>query len=198
ASEDGASYYLLSYYLDTKNTKAGWRQIKVKLKDKDLEVRARKGFFVTNATMNPEATRVNDMNFAIAAPFEATGIPFEMQWGATKESVGTEKKQVSFSLHIFGPDITFDGANNAIDLAVVAVATKPSSMKDGPEATIAGNVSQNIKGNLTPEKQAIVRSHGIAFSNVIGLEPGQYAVRFVVRDNLSGRMGSVSAPLTVN
>lgn len=30
------------------------------------------------------------------------------------------------------------------------------------------------------------------------LAPGQYTVRFVVRDNLTGRIGGVSAPLTVS
>ena len=198
ASDDGASYYLLGYYLDTKNTKPGWRQLKVKVKGKDLEIRARKGFFVTNATMNPEITRVNDMNFAIAAPFEATGIPFEMQWGPVKESPGSAKKQVAFSLHVLGGDITIDGLHNAIDLAVVAVATKPISKKETSDAVIAGNFSQSIKGSLTPEKATVLKAHGVALSNVLALDPGRYNVRFVVRDNFSGRIGSVSAPITVN
>jgi VWFA-related protein len=198
ATEDGASYYLLGYYLDTKNTKAGWRQLKVKLKQKDFEIRVRKGFFVTNATMNPDATRVVDMNYAIGAPFEATGIPFEMKWGAMKESPGTPKKQVNFSIHVMGDAITFDSANNSIDLAVVAVATKPASKKDGTGATIAANLSQDIKGNLTPEKQSIVKNHGVAWNNALALEPGQYSVRFVIRDNFSGRLGSLSVPVTVN
>ena len=30
------------------------------------------------------------------------------------------------------------------------------------------------------------------------LPPGEYQVRFVVRDNLSGRIGSVTAPLKVS
>ncbi len=197
AADDGASYYLLEYYLDTKNTKAGWRQLKVMLKEKNLNIRVRKGFFVTNATMNPEVTRVNDMNFAIAAPFEATGILFEMQWGAVKDSPGGAKKQVTFSLHVLGGDITIDSAHNGIDLAVVAVATKPADNK-GADAVIAGNLSQDIKGSLTPEKATIIKAHGIAFSNTLALEPGHYNVRFVVRDNFSGRIGSMSAPVTVN
>ena len=28
--------------------------------------------------------------------------------------------------------------------------------------------------------------------------PGQYAVRVVIRDNVTGKVGSVTAPLTVN
>ena len=49
-----SSYYLASYYLDTHNNNSGWRQLKVKVDKNGMEVRAREGFFVTNATMNPD------------------------------------------------------------------------------------------------------------------------------------------------
>ena len=42
--------YTLGYYLDTKNNKPGWRKLQVKVGKSDVEVRARNGFFVTNAT----------------------------------------------------------------------------------------------------------------------------------------------------
>lgn len=197
ATDDASSYYMLGYYLDTKNTKSGWRQLKVKLEKKDVEVRARKGFFVTNATMNPEATRVNDMNFAIATPFEATGLPLVMQWGAVKDAPGKDKKQVAFTLHVVGTGILIEGTQNAFNLAVAAVATKSAGKKEGV-SVVADNVSEDVKGNLKPESVANLRSHGLAYNNVLELAPGQYSVRFVVRDNLSGRMGSVSAPVTVN
>jgi VWFA-related protein len=198
ASDDASSYYMIGYYLDTKNNKPGWRQLKVRIEKKDMEVRARNGFFVTNATMNPEASRINDMNFAMAAPFEATGIPIEMQWGAVKEVPGDkEKKQVGFVIHMIGTDISIEGTNNAINLAVTAVATKRAGK---PEAlpTVAANVAQAIKGNLKPESVATLRAHGLTYPSALELAPGQYSVRFVVRDNLSGRLGSLSVPVTVN
>jgi hypothetical protein len=43
-----------------------------------------------------------------------------------------------------------------------------------------------------------IRADGILYQNALELPAGDYQVRFVVRDNLSGRIGSVSAPLTVN
>jgi VWFA-related protein len=198
ATDDAASYYVLGYYLDTKNNRPGWRQLKVKLEKKDVEVRARKGFFVTNSTMNPEASRANDMNFAMAAPFEATGIPFEMKWGPFKDVPDNkEKKQVPFMLHIIGADINIDGAQHAINLSVVAIATKPANKKGSPP-TLAANFAQAIKGNLKPDNVATLRTHGITHPGSLELEKGEYSVRFVVRDNLSGRLGSLSAPVTVN
>jgi fibronectin type 3 domain-containing protein len=42
-----------------------------------------------------------------------------------------------------------------------------------------------------------IREKGMAFKEALDLAPGKYTVRFVVRDNLSGRIGSVGAPLEV-
>jgi len=196
ATDDASSYYMLGYYLDTKNTKPGWRELKVKQDKKDTEVRARKGFFVTNATMNPDTTRVNDMNFALAAPFEATSIPLLMEWGAVTTLPGNSKKQVSFTLHVSGSGISVEGTHNAVNLAVAAMATRPGSKKEG--TVVADNVGEDIKASLKPENLANFKSHGMAYNNKLELAPGQYSVRFVVRDNQSGRVGSVSAPITVN
>lgn len=198
ATDDASSYYVLGYYLNTKNDRPGWRELKVKTDRKDLEIRARKGFLVTNTTMNPEASRGNDMTFALAAPFEATGVPMEMKWGAVKAIPGEQgKKQVTFLVHIIGTDITIEGANNAMDLAVAAVATAPSEKKDAP-AVVAANFAQSIKGSLKPDSLTTMRAHGIVYPGALELAPGKYSVRVVVRDNLSGRIGSISAPVTVN
>jgi hypothetical protein len=43
-----------------------------------------------------------------------------------------------------------------------------------------------------------LRAKGGGFTNSLELSPGQYAVRVVIRDNLTGKVGSVTAPLTVN
>ena len=193
AVDDSSTYYLLGYYLDTKNTKPGWRGLKVNVKEKQFFVRARKGFFVTNSTMNPEATRVNDVNFALAAPFDATQIPILMEWGPIHG--GGDKKEVSFTLHIAGASVSVEGVNNSVNLAVAATATRLGVKK---ELSVADNFGEDVRTNLPAEKVATFRSRGMAYNNKLQLPPGEYSVRFVVRDNHSGALGSVSAPITVN
>ena len=43
-----------------------------------------------------------------------------------------------------------------------------------------------------------MRPSGIDMKNALELGPGQYAIRIVIRDNVTGKVGSVTAPLTVN
>jgi hypothetical protein len=45
---------------------------------------------------------------------------------------------------------------------------------------------------------ASLRSSGIDMKNALELGPGSYVVRVVIRDNVTGKIGSVTAPLTVN
>ena len=190
AADDASHYYVLTYYLDTRNNKAGWRKLKVKLHRPGMEVRARGGFFVTNATVNPNTAHQSDMAFALTSPFDSTGIPLTVRWRAT--SADGDKKKVQFGLHVAPQGLTFEGEQNEmnLDFAIIALTAK--------SGTAADTISQTVQGAAKPENLPKMRAEGIAYNNALELPPGQYTVRFVVRDNLSGRIGSVSAPLTVN
>jgi len=188
AVEDSTSYYLLGYYMDTKNTRPGWRKLQVKVARKEIEVRARNGFLVTNATMNPQLTQQADLVFALNSPFDSTGIPLSVQLLGT-QGVG-DRKKVGFSLRMPATSVTIEGEHNAYDVDFMVQATKNGSTPT--------NVGNTAKGALTAEALAKIKKDGIFYSNSLDLAPGNYQVKFVVRDNLSGRVGSVTAPVTVN
>jgi VWFA-related protein len=189
AVDDASSYYLLGYYLDTQNNKPGWRQLKVKVNAPHGEIRARNGFFVTNATMNPGITRTVDEQSAIQSPFDATSLPVTLRWlGNTPDG---DKRRVDFSIFVPNGVYIDEAAQNRFNLDLAAVVTN-----DKGETT--KTFAQPLQGAIRPEALAIVKAEGIHYKTMMELPPGQYMVKLVVRDNLSGRIGSVSAPLTVN
>jgi VWFA-related protein len=57
AADDSSSYYLIGYYLDTKNDKPGWRQLKVKVHTPHTEVRSRNGFLSPTRQSIPKLAR---------------------------------------------------------------------------------------------------------------------------------------------
>ncbi len=190
AADDASSYYMLGYYLDTKNNKPGWRKLQVKVDKKDTEVRARNGFFVTNATMNPLLSRDRDMVNALHSPIEGTGVPMTVQWVGV--AADGEKKKAVFSAHMPGGGLTFEGSGRSqlnFDFAALAYD------KDGKEAS---QTARNYTPVVPDAQIASVRTNGMDFRNALELAPGKYTVRFVVRDNVTGKVGSVTAPLTVN
>jgi len=191
AADDGSSYYLLGYYLDTHNNHAGWRQLRVKVDRKDAEVRSRTGFLVTNATMRMEMTRDSDMAYALISPIDGTGVPVSIEWNAVTGD--GEKKKAGFMAYLPANALSFDpkGQNKlSFDFSAVAF-----NEKDGKKA---GQVAVNFSNALTETQVATLRAHGMAFPDALELGPGKYTVRFVVRDNFTGKVGSVTAPLTVN
>jgi VWFA-related protein len=192
AADDASSYYLVGYYLDTSNNKSGWRKLQVRVagnNKKDVEVRARNGFFVTNATMNPLLSRDRDMSNALHSPIEGTGVPMTVQWVGL--AADGDKKKAVFAAHMPGGGLSFEGARAQMNFDFAALAYD----KDGKEA---GHTERNYTP-IVPEAQlASVKTDGMNFRNALELAPGKYTVRFVVRDNLTGKVGSVTAPLTVN
>jgi VWFA-related protein len=192
AVDDSSSYYLLAYYLDTKNTKPGWRQLKVKMRQKDkeksVEVRSRTGFFVTNATVNPDIERKSDLDVALLSPFDSTGLPLTVRWLGVSAD-GTNKK-VQFGLQLPSNALTL-GPQNLLNFDYTALAY---STKDGKKANSMG---KTIQGNIPEDRVSQLQLQGLGFKNELELAPGEYTVRFVVRDDVTGRVGSVTAPITV-
>ena len=50
---------------------------------------------------------------------------------------------------------------------------------------------------LQAQNVATIQAEGINYTNKLAVPPGEYGVWFVLRDNPSGRTGSVSVPLKV-
>ncbi|HUO15554.1 MAG TPA: VWA domain-containing protein [Verrucomicrobiae bacterium] len=193
AAEDASSYYMLGYYLDLHNNHAGWRNLKVKVDRKDIEVRARKGFFVTNATLHMDLTRGTDLNFALTSPIEGTGVPIDVKWLGVSGD-GTTKKAGFLVRLPFNALMLDPSGQNKVNFDF-AVAAYPFKSKDGKPASTLG---KSFAPSLTEAQVAEVRAKGVGFNYALDLAPGQYTVRFVVRDNVSGKIGSLTAPLTVN
>ena len=188
ALKDSSSYYLLTYYLDQKKNNPGWRDLKVTVSRKDAQVRARAGYLVTNVAANPEVTRKADIDFALNSPFESTGVRVREQWLGIDPKGG--KAVVAFAVKVPAEDLIDEGYKNRFDVDFVAQAVSKGIAR--------GGVSQSIKGAVAPDKLAKLKADGIFYQSRLELPPGNYQVRFVVRDNLSGKIGSVFVPLTVN
>ncbi len=188
AADDSASYYLLSYYLDTRNTQPGWRKLRVQVNRPDTVVRARSGFLETKLTSDPELTHKADIEFALSSPFDTTSIPVTAQWlGMTQEG---QRKKIAFSLNMPEGSFVDETKNNLFDMDLVVQFST-----NGVPSAVA---RKTLKGLIPADALAKIKSEGMVYNNFIVMPLGNYEVRFLVRDNLSGRIGTVSAPLAVN
>jgi hypothetical protein len=186
ATDDSGDYYMLAYPVDSSHIKPGWHKIKVKLLKGDYQVRARSGYFVAEPQKEKNAGPQKadaDVAMGLTAPMDYTELPFSVRW--TGKANAGEKDTLRFRYNIAPANVN-ESENNHISLGFAALATNSKGQT-------LGQFSKILEGDLTPELAAGVRAKGLSFDGSIDLPPGSdESVRFLVRDNLSGKMGSVT------
>jgi VWFA-related protein len=185
ATDDSGDYYMMAYPIDSSHIKPGWHKIKVKLLKGDYQVRARSGYFVAEPRKekNPERQADADVAMGLTAPMDYTELPFSVRW-VSKANAGL-KDSLRFRYNIAPADVN-EGPNNHISLHFTALST---DAKGKP----LGEFDNILERDLPPELAAGVRVKGLSYDGTIELPPGaDQSVRFLIRDNLSGKMGSVT------
>ncbi len=186
ALDDSREYYMVGFYVDSKKTKPGWHKLQVKVESRGASVRSRNGFLFP--LPDPKETRDLDISTALHSLLLDAGIPFKGEWTAT-QSKGN-KIANSFILQVLPSANVLDADHRKLSLEFAAVA----HTKDG---TIAGQISQLVDKTLPPDAVNMIVQGGITYKNALNLPPGEYLVRFVVRDNLTGRTGAANSLLKV-
>jgi VWFA-related protein len=193
AVDDSRSYYLLAYYL-ARDTQPGWRKLKVKVLGDGLRVRYRSGFYVTPRIQDSTELRRKQLVDALASPVQYTGLRLTARLlppsqNQPSTSSAGKKKPAEFMLGVMGNSITIDREKgNAIDLEVITLAL------DGNHKSVS-TTSQAIATGLKPEMMQKTLQTGLGIPEKLDLPPGKYEVKFVVRDNSSGLLGTVSVPI---
>ena len=188
AAKDSSDYYLLGYYKNPTDTKPGWRKLSVKVSRPEMLVRARAGY-LARGRQDENFGRKEDLQLGLTSPLDFTGLSVTVRWTPIKDQ--GEKKRIGFEFQLAPGETTIDEAEkNRVGLDFAAIATTPIGLP-------VGHFGQSLNGNLNAATVAAVKSKGIIYPGYIDLSPGDYTLRFLVRDDLSGQMGSVSAPLKV-
>lgn len=189
AVQDDSSYYMIGFYVSPSNTKPGWHQISVAVHAKGAQIRYRKGFLLSRDTSPASAQQ--DIQLALSSPLDYTGIPVSVTWSG-RESGAAGKVKMRFDLVMPPSFASVDESEEnhmVVDIAVMARNLA------GDEVT---HLSQRIDARLKSADLEQIRHNGMTYRNGLQLPPGEYNVRFVVRDSLGNRMGSVAAPVKVS
>lgn len=195
AVADSSSYYLLGYYLPTNDQKPGWRKLKVKVEGDGVHVRAREGFSVSAATVETPEERHRQLVRALHSPIEFTGVRFNVRElplsGGSKATTAKGAFVHEFSVGVLGDSITVDAQNgNSVNLSIVGVVV-------GADGLEHGHVDHVLTAKLPGDMVEKFRKTGLSSQQSLELSPGKYNIRFAVRDNLSGEIGTVIYPMVV-
>jgi VWFA-related protein len=196
AVDDSAQYYMLGYYLDQSDRKIGWRKLSVKVHRDHVEIRSRNGFYVTKETVdsgaNLQADRDRDIGLALASPLDYTALPFTGHWDPFQSSPDGAKKRAIYVVE-FPAHAALMDANDKNHIAIQVL----SSVKTPAGLQVDRILSKKIEVYPKPDVEAKIREKGLSYRGAVDLAPGNYSVRIVVCDELTGRIGSVTTPLKV-
>ncbi len=189
ATQDDSSYYMLGYYVSRSSTKPGWHQVSVTISRKGAHARYRNGFFLSRDTSTTSARQ--DVRLALTSPLDFVGVPVSITWSGTGAGKSAGKTRVQFDLVMPASFTSVDESDQnhmVVDIAAVA---------RNPNGEVVSELSQRIDNHLSPDGLEQIQHHGMTYRNGLQLPPGEYTVRFVVRDSLGNRVGSVAAPIKV-
>jgi VWFA-related protein len=188
ATRDDSSYYMLGYYV-SRSAKSGWHQISVTVSRKGAHPRYRNGFFLSRDTSAPSARQ--DVKLALTSPFDFLGVPVSVTWSGRDAGNSAGKNKMKFDL-VMPPNFASvdesDQNHMVVDIAAVA---------KNRNGDVVAELSQRIDTHLKPDGMEQIQHNGMTYRNELQLPVGEYTVRFVVRDSIGNRTGSVAAPIKV-
>jgi VWFA-related protein len=172
--------------------KSDWCDLKIVVNRPGARVTAPNGFFRDAGTWQ----QANALSAAITSPLDFTGVPFIVRWTTTaptpdKAEATVPKKKATFVV-TFPPEADLPPpTGHELNLQIFVRATKLGT--NDPQ-----NANFNAAGQLSPDQARQAHQQGFALNNVIELAPGDYTVKFLVHDKLTGRLGSITVPLKVS
>jgi VWFA-related protein len=187
--QDSSVYYLLGYHSNNPARDGRFRRITVKINRSGLKVDFRRGYYApADFQHSTRGDRERQLDEELASDLSTTDLPVYLS--AAYFRIGDRKFYVPVSLVVPGSQIPFT-RNNDQDKATLDVLGIVTDTDKRP----VGQVRDTVKLALSTTQ--LVQRKNVQYNNGFVLPPGQYHVKFVVRENQSGRLGSFETDLTV-
>ena len=188
--QDDTSFYYVLGYQSTNSARDGkYRKISVKLNRSDLKLDYRRGYYAPADYQHANKDdRERQLDEQLASDLPATDLPLYLSAGYFR--VAENKFFVPVSLVVPGSEIPFVSKSDQdkATLDVIGVATDSNKRE-------VGYIRDTVK--LSVETSTQVKQKNVQYNNSFLLVPGTYHVKFVVRENQTGRMGSFETDLTI-
>lgn len=182
--EDTNIYYVIGYFSTNQKEDGKYRKIRVELKRPGLKIHHRPGYFAAKSfrRMNQQERDLQlQQAMTIDKPF--VDIPVILEADCFRKDNNSVFVPLSIELDGDGLEFEEKGSNYEGKFEFVAQAVDAGGK-------IKGVARDAVSLKLPSDKAARIREGGIFYSTGFQLRPGDYKLKFLVRDNITGKLGS--------
>jgi VWFA-related protein len=186
---DTSAYYAIGFHSANPARDGRFRKLTIKINRPGIKLEYRPGYYApADFQHSGHEDREQELSDQLASDLPATDMAVYMD--ALYFRLDENRFYVPVSIIVPGSQIPFvkGGDKDKATLDIVG------SVIDEVNRPI-GHVRDTVKLNLDPALQA--RQKNIQYTTSFDLPPGKYQMKFVVRENQTGRMGSFVASITL-
>jgi VWFA-related protein len=186
---DSSAYYAIGFHSSNPLRDGRFRKLTIKVNRPDLKLEYRPGYYApADFKHSGKEDRERDLAEQMASDLPATDMAVYLD--ALYFRLDENRFFVPVSLIVPGSQIPFvkGGDKDKATLDIIGTV-----IDEGKRPI--GNARETVKLNLDPSLQA--RQKNIQYTTSFNLPPGKYHLKFVVRENQTGRMGSFEADITL-
>ena len=192
AQQEFRSYYILGYYTTNLTLDGKYRKITVKLNNNTTaKIEARPGYYADKVWGKfTSADKEMKLQEALAAADPVTEIPLALEIDYFR--ISPTAYFVPISVKVPGSLIDLKDKKTGGDTEFDFIGNVLNERK-----AQVGYVRDNIKVHLDAEKRETLASRSFLYDAGFTLAPGRYRLRFLVRENQSGKMGTFDTRFVV-
>ncbi len=186
---DTSAYYAIGFHSTNPERDGKYRKLTIKIKRPGVKLEYRPGYYAPADFKHAgREDRERELEEELASDLPATDVAVYLD--AMYFRLDENRLFVPVSLIVPGSQIPFvkGGDKDKATLDIIG------EVVDEVKRPI-GRARETVKLNLDPTLQA--RQKNIEYTTSFNLPPGKYHLKFVVRENQTGRMGSFEADITL-
>ena len=187
--DDTSTYYLLGYHSTNPARDGHYRRITVKINIPGTKLDYRRGYYAPADYQHAnQDDKERQLEEELASDLPATDLPLYLS--AAYFRLDGSRFSVPISLAVPGSQIPFVRASDR-DKATLDVIGLVLDKDRRPVATVRDTAKLAVTASTE------VRKKNVQYDTVLTLASGRYHLKFVVRENQTGRMGSFETDLEI-
>ena len=186
---DTSAYYVIGYRSTNPEMNGKFRHVKVVLNRSDLKLEYRKGYFGPKDYAHfDKEDREQQMLDEIAS--ELPEVDVSVYMAAAYFRIDEAHYYIPVSIVIPGSQIPFVTEKDKDRATIDIIGTVQDELKHA-----IGNARETVK--LAVDESRQVRHKNVQYNTGFVLPPGKFHIKFVVRENQTGKLGSFETDVTV-